>query len=81
MSRDRDGTVAAHPTMRYFTTFARYGVHLHGDESGSVDRNRNVPGSGRWLRKDDGVRESILYVVTWFRDRVNRWKFTWKICF
>ena len=26
-------------------TFACYGVHLHGDESGSVDRHHNVPGS------------------------------------
>ena len=30
--------------MRYFITFACYGAHLHGDESGSVDRNHNVPG-------------------------------------
>jgi len=30
--------------MRYFITFACYGVHLHGDESGSVDRNHSVPG-------------------------------------
>lgn len=31
--------------MRYFITFACYGEHLHGDESGSVDRRHNVPGS------------------------------------
>ena len=31
--------------MRYFITFACYGSHLHGHESGSVDRNHNVPGS------------------------------------
>src|ERR1700722_20216343 len=31
--------------MRYFITFACYGAHLHGDESGSVDRQHNVPGS------------------------------------
>jgi REP element-mobilizing transposase RayT len=31
--------------MRYFITFACYGAHLHGDESGSVDRHHNVPGS------------------------------------
>ena len=31
--------------MRYFITFACYGAHLHGDESGSVDRNHNTPGS------------------------------------
>ena len=30
--------------MRYFVTFACYGAHLHGDESGSVDRHRNAPG-------------------------------------
>lgn len=28
--------------MRYFITFACYGVHLHGDESGSADRNHHV---------------------------------------
>jgi REP element-mobilizing transposase RayT len=32
--------------MRYFITFACYGTHLHGDESGSVDRHHNVFGSG-----------------------------------
>ena len=31
--------------MRYFITFACYVVRLHGDDSGSVDRNNNVPGS------------------------------------
>jgi REP element-mobilizing transposase RayT len=31
--------------VRYLITFACYGVHLHGDESGSVDRGHNVPGS------------------------------------
>jgi REP element-mobilizing transposase RayT len=30
--------------MRYFITFACYGAHLQGEESGSVDRNHNVPG-------------------------------------
>ena len=37
--------------MRYFITFACYGGHLHGDESGSVDRRHNLPGS-RWLEAD-----------------------------
>ena len=27
--------------MRYFVTFACHGAHLHGDESGSVDRHHN----------------------------------------
>jgi hypothetical protein len=30
--------------MRYFITFACYGSHLHGDESGSVDRKHNIFG-------------------------------------
>jgi len=30
--------------VTYLITFACYGSHLHGDESGSVDRNHNVPG-------------------------------------
>lgn len=30
--------------MRYLITFAVYGSHLHGDDSGSVDRDHNVPG-------------------------------------
>ena len=37
--------------MRYFITFACYGAHLHGDESGSVDRRHNLFG-GRWLQAD-----------------------------
>ena len=31
--------------MIYLLTFACYGCHLHGDESGSVDREHNLPGS------------------------------------
>lgn len=31
--------------MRYFITFSCYGDRLHGEESGSVDRKHNVPGS------------------------------------
>jgi REP element-mobilizing transposase RayT len=31
--------------MRYLVTFACYGAHLHGDESGTVDRRHNLPGS------------------------------------
>ena len=37
--------------MRYFITFACYGDHLHGNESGSVDRSHNLPGS-RLLEAD-----------------------------
>ena len=31
--------------MTYLITFACYGAHLHGDESGSIDRLHNLPGS------------------------------------
>ena len=31
--------------MIYLITFTCYGCHPHGDESGSVDRNHNLPGS------------------------------------
>ena len=31
--------------MRYLITFTCYGSHLHGEESGSVDRRHSVPGS------------------------------------
>jgi REP element-mobilizing transposase RayT len=31
--------------VTYLITFACYGTHLHGDESGSVDRNHNLHGS------------------------------------
>ncbi|PWU05020.1 MAG: hypothetical protein C5B51_15770 [Terriglobia bacterium] len=31
--------------MRYFLTFACYGAHFHGDESGSVDRHHNQFGA------------------------------------
>jgi REP element-mobilizing transposase RayT len=31
--------------VRYLITFACYGTRLHGDESGTVDRRHNLPGS------------------------------------
>jgi hypothetical protein len=31
--------------VTYLITFACYGCHLHGYESGSVDREHNLPGS------------------------------------
>jgi REP element-mobilizing transposase RayT len=31
--------------MTYLITFTAYGCHLHGDESGSVDRGHNLPGN------------------------------------
>ena len=50
--------------MRYFITFACYGEHLHGDESGSVDRRHNLPGSR--LLEADPQRASAE------RERMNR---------
>ncbi len=42
--------------MRYFITFSCYGAHLHGDESGSVDRRHNLFG-GRLAEADPGRAE------------------------
>ena len=39
--------------MTYLITFACYGAHLHGDESGSIDRLHNLPGS-RVISADAG---------------------------
>ena len=39
--------------MTYLITFACYGAHLHGDETGSVDRMHNQPGS-RAIAADRG---------------------------
>ena len=36
--------MAARP-VTYLITFACYGAHMHGDETGSVDRTHNLPGS------------------------------------
>lgn len=37
--------------MTYLITFSCYGCHLHGGDSGSVDREHNVPGTP-WLEPD-----------------------------
>ncbi len=37
--------------MTYLIAFACYGCHLHGDDSGSVDRGHNLPG-GRLIEAD-----------------------------
>ncbi len=39
--------------MVYLITFSGYGCHLHGDESGSVDREHNLPAS-RLIEADPG---------------------------
>jgi REP element-mobilizing transposase RayT len=31
--------------MTYLITFTCYGAHIHGDDTGSVDRHHNLPGS------------------------------------
>ena len=37
--------------MTYLITFACYGCHMHGDESGSIDRRHNLYG-GRVIAAD-----------------------------
>jgi REP element-mobilizing transposase RayT len=41
--------------MRYFITFSCYGHHLHGDQSGSVGRDHNLPGSRLLLHNPDRI--------------------------
>ena len=50
-SRDCKGAVTETPASRCFLPFACYGVHLHGHESGSVDRR---PGARRCETPTDG---------------------------
>ena len=60
--------------MRYFITFCCYGSHLHGDESGSVDRNHNVPGSRLAEANPERVAEMRQHMdqVPYFLDRERR---------
>jgi REP element-mobilizing transposase RayT len=39
--------------VTYLITFSCYGAHVHGDESGSVDRKHNMPGT-RMLEPNSG---------------------------
>ena len=60
--------------MRYFITFACYGGHLHGDESGSVDRRHNLPGS-RLLEADPQralAERQRMSQAPYFLDRDSR---------
>ncbi len=60
--------------MRYLITFTCYGGHLHGDESGSVDRRHNLPGSR--LLEADPQRASLacqrMDQAPYWLDRVSR---------
>ena len=45
-SRDRKGAERTEAIpLAYLITFSCYGTRLHGDESGSVDRDHNIPGT------------------------------------
>lgn len=50
--------------MTYLITFACYGCHLHGDSTGSVDPDHNIPGS---RPIDANVRREA-----WERSRMNQ---------
>src|SRR6266446_4923630 len=71
-SRDRKGAVELESSpVTYLITFACYGCHLHGSESGSVDREHNVHGTP--LLEVDLARvaaegnEWIRLLITWIR--------------
>ena len=44
-SSGRGSARAYNIALTYLITFACYGCHLHGDRSGSTDREHNLPGS------------------------------------
>ena len=60
--------------MTYLITFACYGAHLHGEESGSVDPAHNVPGTP--IIKPDSVRaaseEQSMEQRPYFLDQIRR---------
>jgi REP element-mobilizing transposase RayT len=60
--------------VTYLITFACYGCHLHGQESGSVDRQHNVPGTR--LMEADPLRVSLerqrMEQPPYFMDRERR---------
>ena len=60
--------------MRYFITFACYGAHLHGDESGSVDRHHNVFGSplARASPERVAIKREQMDQAPYFLDSVRR---------
>jgi len=43
--------------LAFLITFSCYGSHLHGSESGSVDRNHNLVG-GRYLAPEPGLERA-----------------------
>jgi len=58
----------------YLITFACYGCHLHGDESGSVDRDHNLPGS-RMIEADTNrvlAERELMDQPTYGMDRIRR---------
>lgn len=60
--------------LRYFITFACYGGRLHGDASGSVDREHNLPGSPE-VEADPGrvlEERQLMDQVPYLMDEVSR---------
>ena len=58
----------------YLITFACYGCHLHGSESGSVDRQHNVPGTP--IVEEDSTRAAAeaerMDQAPYYLDQVRR---------
>ena len=62
--------------LAYLITFTCYGTRLRGDESGSVDRKHNPPGTPlipprpSWIRADATKMKEQPYQLTWPRRAV-----------
>ena len=60
--------------MRYFITFTCYGSHLHGDESGSIDRRHNVFGGRLAEGNTDrlSAKREQMHQLPYFLDQARR---------
>jgi REP element-mobilizing transposase RayT len=61
-------------SLSYLITFTCYGAHVHGDESGTVDHEHNLPGS-RLLNPDpirEGIERQLMQHRPYLLDRTRR---------
>jgi hypothetical protein len=61
-------------SLTYLITFTCYGAHVHGDQSGTVDRKHNLPGS-RLLNPDParaGIERQLMQHRPYLLDGTRR---------
>ena len=70
----RERSLEAREILRYFITFACYGAHLHGDDSGSVDRHHNRYGTLFLENHSERVAAELerMHQTPWLLDPCDR---------